>query len=477
MPRLREQIIPRRKLLLVLSETAIFTVILFVGTSYPPLASQPFEIHWLEKDFLRGLLSCLTIAVLSQTCLSYNDLYDWKVSQNRHELPNRLLHSGGYSLVMLAILVFLFPSLFHFPGLADVNRETFKLILLLGLSYLTIYGWRATFHWFFYKWNFGERVLILGTGSHALEIADLIQDHPMSGFEVAGLLSTGMDSPETASQHEVLGNVDQMVEICRQKRSSRVVVALEERRGTYPTKILLDARMNGVMVEEREAMFERVAGKMAIASLRPSYLIFGGGFSKPPMTLASKRILDVCAAIVGLCLSLPLLILAALLIKLGSRGPIFFRQERMGQNGETFMIRKFRTMRMDAETKTGPVWASPDDPRITWIGRYLRLSRIDEIPQMFNVLTGHMSFVGPRPERPYFVEDLSEKIPFYPLRLSVKPGITGWAQVNLPYAASIEDTMEKLRFDLYYIKNMNILFDLNIMLRTGGVILFGKGAR
>jgi lipopolysaccharide/colanic/teichoic acid biosynthesis glycosyltransferase len=171
------------------------------------------------------------------------------------------------------------------------------------------------------------------------------------------------------------------------------------------------------------------------------------------------------------------MLLVAILIKLESRGPVLFRQERVGQDAHTFMINKFRTMRVDAEAASGPVWATLDDPRITRIGKWLRLTRIDEIPQMFNVIAGQMSFVGPRPERPFFVEELSDKIKFYPLRLTVKPGVTGWAQVNMAYAASIEDTMEKLRFDLYYIKNMSLLFDLNILLRTVGVILFGKGAR
>ena len=235
--------------------------------------------------------------------------------------------------------------------------------------------------------------------------------------------------------------------------------------------------MNGIHVEEREAMFERVAGKMSIESLRPSYLIFGSGFSNPPLAIATKRASDLIVATAGIILSAPLMVLVSILIKLESRGPVLFRQQRVGQDGNPFTVLKFRTMRVDAEQESGPVWATPEDPRITRIGKWLRLTRIDEIPQMLNVLAGQMSFVGPRPERPFFVDELSQTIKFYPLRLSVKPGVTGWAQVNLAYAASIEDTMEKLRFDLYYIKNMSLLFDINIIARTVGVILFGKGAR
>ena len=254
-------------------------------------------------------------------------------------------------------------------------------------------------------------------------------------------------------------------------------MALEERRGTLPITQLLAARMQGIQVEEREAMFERVAGKMAIESLRPSYLIFGSGFNKPPVAIAIKRLADIALSSVGFLLAAPVMGLVAILVKLSSRGPALFRQTRVGQDGKNFVINKFRTMRIDAEDDSGPVWASLEDPRVTKVGRWLRLTRLDEIPQLYNVLAGHMSFVGPRPERPFFVEELSQNIEFYPLRLTVKPGVTGWAQVNMAYAASIEDTMEKLRYDLYYIKNISSLFDLNIILRTVGVILFGKGAR
>ena len=321
---------------------------------------------------------------------------------------------------------------------------------------------------------------MLGTGSHAREISDLITDNPMAGFEVKGLVSENgpmASPPGCPPHHEILGNIDELPKLGQKHRVARVVVALEERRGTLPISQLLAARMTGVTVEEREAMFERVAGKMAIESLRPSYLIFGSGFSKPPSAVALKRFSDLLFSTIGILLSAPIMLLVAVIIKLESRGPVLFRQERVGQDGVPFTVMKFRTMRVDAEARSGPVWASPDDPRVTRIGKWLRLSRIDEIPQMFNVIAGQMSFVGPRPERPFFVEELSEKIKFYPLRLTVKPGVTGWAQVNMAYAASIEDTMEKLRFDLYYIKNMSLLFDLNILLRTVGVILFGKGAR
>ncbi len=476
MPTLTEQIIPRRKLLLITSETLILSAILLIGTSFSPFASGISEINPHEPGFWRTLLSCLTIAILCQACLSYNDLYDWKVSQHRRELPNRLMHSAGYALVMLAILVFILPGLFYFPGIQGSNR-TWKLLLLIGICFIAIYAWRWGFHWFFYKWATGERVLILGTGKQAQSIAEMIHESPISGFEVVGLVGDGTSPPQAPAHINILGPTNKLADIAQEMRAARIVVAFEERRGTLPVTGLLEGRMAGIRVEEREEMYERIAGKIAIESLRPSYLIFGTGFSKPPLTIACKRIIDIIASLAGLILSAPICLLGVLAIRLDSKGPIFFRQPRVGQEGATFNVLKFRTMRVDAEARSGPVWAQINDDRVTRVGRLLRLTRIDEIPQMINVLAGQMSFVGPRPERPFFVKELSREIPFYPLRLAVKPGITGWAQVNHHYGASVDDAVEKLRFDLYYLKNMSILFDINIILRTVGVVIFGKGAR
>lgn len=477
MPSLFEQIIPRRKLLLIASETVIISGLLFFGTSLPPLSTQEFDFGWSDPETLRGLLSCFTIAMLCQASLSYNDLYDWKVSQNRAELPNRLVHSAGYALVMLAILVYVLPQVFHFPGLSDVSGETWKLILLLALSFTAVYAWRQGFHWFFYKWNFAERVLVLGTGQRAISIATLIQDHPMSGFECIGLIGPGESEGDKPLHLQIVGAPDDLARIARDRGVSRVVSALEERRGQTSVSELLQCRMDGLAVEERETMYERIAGKIAVEGLRPSYLIFGGGFVKKRLPLLAKRCIDLTGAILGLILSSPLCLVTVILIKLDSKGPILFRQARVGQDGRVFSVLKFRTMRTDAESETGPVWAQTNDSRVTRVGRWLRPTRVDEIPQMFNVLAGQMSFVGPRPERPFFIQELAQANPFYTLRHSVRPGITGWAQVNHPYGASVEDGLEKLRYDLYYIKNMSPLFDLNIILRTVGVILFGKGGR
>ena len=479
MPTLAEQIIPRRKLLLILCENLIFTAVLLVGSSAPPLSTRHFHLLEPSHELLKGWLTCLSIALICQASLSYNELYDWKTSQNRAELGNRLLHSCGYALVMMALLVVATPSLFFFPGLRDPRAETLSLVLLIAIGFGCVWAFRHAFHWFFYKWRFGERVVVLGSSTEALHLARMVMDNPMAGFEMFGLvaepdqpaLQPGPDDPK------VLGDLGNLRDLCRREGISRVVVALRERRGKVPVDRLLECRMDGVQIEEREAMYERLTGKLAVESMRPSYLIYGRGFAKDPLTMVMKRMLDIVASLTGIVVSLVPCLLVAIAIKLTSRGPIFFTQERTGQDGRPFKLIKFRTMRIDAERDSGPVWAQKNDSRVTPIGKLLRLARIDEIPQFWNILSGQMSFVGPRPERPHFVAQLTGQIPFYPLRHTVKPGLTGWAQVRHPYGASIEDAQEKRRYDLYYIKNTNLLFDLNIILRTFAVILGGKGAR
>ncbi|MBZ0153027.1 MAG: YraN family protein [Planctomycetes bacterium] len=479
MPALAEQIIPRRKLLLMLSETTLFMVIVLVGTSVPPLTSRSFVLTEWSAPLGRGLLTSLAIALICQASLSYNDLYDWKTAQNRAELANRLVRSCGYALVMLGFLSMFAGTLLSLPGLHDPNGETWKLILLVGIAYGAVFLFRHAFHWFFYKWRFGERVLVLGSSNEAVQLSRMVLDNPHSGYELVGLVEEPAQPPlePVPGGPALLGPQTDLRGLCREEGISRIVVALRERRGRVPVDSLLACRMDGVQIEEREAMYERLTGKLAVESMRHSYLIYGRGFTKDPLTMVMKRVLDILASTLGLVLSLPLWLFAAVAIKLTSRGPIFFSQERVGQDGQTFHLIKFRTMRTDAEKESGPVWAQKNDHRVTKIGRLLRRSRIDEIPQFLNILGGQMSFVGPRPERPHFVAQLQKDIPFYPLRHTVKPGLTGWAQVRHPYGASTEDAQEKLRYDLYYIKNLGFLFDLNIILRTVAVILRGQGSR
>jgi sugar transferase (PEP-CTERM system associated) len=257
----------------------------------------------------------------------------------------------------------------------------------------------------------------------------------------------------------------------------RVIVAMSDRRGTMPVRELLDLRLSGIKVEEATALLEKVSGKIEVDELSPSWLIFSEGFRLNPSFLMARRFISTVVSLAGLLLVLPLLPLMALAVKLTSPGPVLYRQKRVGRYGVLFDCYKFRTMRADAEAEAGPTWAGDDDPRTTLVGRVLRRTRLDEIPQLWNVLRGDMGFVGPRPERPEFVEWLSREIPYYHLRHIIRPGLTGWAQVRYQYGASLEESKEKLRYDLYYIKNISLSLDLLIVLHTIKIVLLGRGSR
>ncbi len=258
----------------------------------------------------------------------------------------------------------------------------------------------------------------------------------------------------------VIGSYEQLEEIVEREGGDKIVVALSDRRGVLPVAVLLSCKLRGVKVEDVATFYEQVSGKIMLENLRPSWLVFSEDFTISPLTRALKRLQDIVLAVVGGALALPLAILVATLIRLDSRGPVLFRQERVGQDGEPFTLIKFRSMKVDAEAATGPIYAEADDPRITRVGRFLRRMRLDELPQLLNVLNGDMSFVGPRPARRFFVEQFEKDIPYYSRRMSVKLGVTGWAQVKYPYGANADDAAEKLRLDLYYVKNMSSIFDL-----------------
>lgn len=312
-------------------------------------------------------------------------------------------------------------------------------------------------------------VLIIGSGQVATLLMDTLIRHRNLGYRPVQF-KWDLGAPDKLGEEwEKLGNVLGMHQV------RKVVIALNDRRRQLPVEALLNLRVQGVEVIEGVSFYEQISGKILVKPLRPSSLIFSEGFNRMRIMRLSKRALDIFLASIGAIVSLPIFAILAVLIKLDSRGPIFYRQERVGEKGKTFMVIKFRSMRQDAETKTGPVWASENDPRVTRLGRVMRLLRLDEIPQMINVLKGEMSFVGPRPERPVFVDQLRKKIPYYDLRFTVKPGLTGWAQIKYQYASTEEDALEKLQYDLYYIKHLSPFFDLTIVMETIQVILGGKG--
>jgi len=317
---------------------------------------------------------------------------------------------------------------------------------------------------------------VLGVGPAAAVLPEL-QFSSTRPFTILGFLDDAPDAGDRVpAGFELLGKTKDLLLLTRELAPDLILVALSEMRRALPAEDLLECRLRGINVEEWPTFYEKQTGKILVANLRPSWLIFSDGFVKTDTTRMVKRAMDVALALAGLVVTLPVMALVACAIKLSSKGPVLFRQERVGENGRIFVLNKFRSMSLDAEVN-GPVWAEARDPRVTAVGRWLRRTRLDELPQFWNVLVGDMSFVGPRPERPEFVGTLQRQIPFYMGRHSVKPGITGWAQVRHCYAASVEDSVEKLQYDLYYIKNLSPLLDLVILLSTLQVVLFARGSR
>lgn len=316
-----------------------------------------------------------------------------------------------------------------------------------------------------------SRVLVVGDDRKADDIRRLI-DGAGHRYTLAGSVSLPLIGRESSSM-----DADGILAIAKRLKADKVVVSMAERRGAFPLKQMLWCKLSGIEVLDAPGMYERITGKLLVESITPSWFIFSSGFKVTALLMLSKRLMDILCSLLGLVFFAPFAPLVMLAIKLDSPGPIFFRQVRVGQGDVPFELIKFRSMRQDAEKGTGAVWALQSDPRVTRLGSFLRKSRIDEIPQLINVLAGQMSLVGPRPERPEFVRDLNKVIPYYSERHFVKPGVTGWAQVRYPYGASVEDALEKLRFDLYYIKNISLWFDIRIILLTVGVVLLRKGGR
>lgn len=317
-----------------------------------------------------------------------------------------------------------------------------------------------------------RRIVILGCGQLASDVYHTLVSRRRSTVEVVGFLD------REASQFEdskVIGTYDNLCEIVEQFQVDTIAVCLEDRRSALPVQALLDCKTIGIEVVDGHQMYEEELGRLSIDQLRPSALIFSTGFKRRVLTMGMKRVVDIIISIVGLILTLPLWVAVALLIKLDSPGPVFYLQMRVGLRGQPYMIWKFRSMHVDAE-KSGPRWAEKSDPRVSRVGRVLRKLRIDELPQLYNVLRGEMSLVGPRPERPVFVEDLRKKIPYYDIRHTVRPGVTGWAQTQFRYGSTAEDAHTKLQYDLYYVKNMTLKLDMRILTETMRVVLFGEGA-
>jgi sugar transferase (PEP-CTERM system associated) len=461
--RIFDQYIPVRKIAFFFLESVFIMAMVIAGT-YLRFAGDTVRLVAYEGLFFKALL----IVGSAQFSLYYFDLYDLKIFRSNLELAIRLLQSLGVSSLLLAVLYYLFPLLI-------IGRGIF--LISLGFIGVVIVSWRIIYNHILKTRQFDQKIMIVGCGPLAKSIAGEIIEKVDTGFKVVGFISEDPGKTgEKLINPSILGDGSQILDIARREKVDRIIVALEERRGKFPDTQLLECKMKGIIVEDGIGFYERLTGKLQVESLRPSSLIFSEGFKKSKLTTWMKRVSGFSLSLIGLILLSPLILIISILIKMDSRGPVFYKQERVGEMGKIFKLLKFRSMVEGAEGN-GPVWAGENDGRITRIGQWIRKWRLDEIPQMVNVLKGDMSFVGPRPERAYFVEKLREEIPFYDQRFYVKPGITGLAQVKYQYGASKDDALEKLRYDLYYIKNLSSLLDLLIVFETIKVVLSGKGAR
>jgi len=449
---------PLRTLVLLAGEALIVWTSFILGTLL-----QNREDTWLLLNVEYGYVKILVVTGVVLLLSHWFDLYDSSGQGAKWDQIFRLLMVLGFLALALSALGFIYPGILPGNGSALVG-----LIILT----FTLLSWRALYSWMVKQPFLRERVYVLGTGERAQRLVRGLRDRPSLGIEVMGW--TG-DVEGELTRDAVASHLVGMAQAPRSIH--RVIVAMPDRRGTLPVEELLDLRLGGVKVEEATSWLEKISGRIEVEQLYPSWLIFAEGFRFSGSFRLVRRSLNFLVALIGTVASLPLLPFIVLAVKLDSSGPVLYRQQRVGRRGTIFYCYKFRTMRVDAEADTGATWASDDDPRITRVGRFLRSSRLDEIPQLWCVLKGDMHFVGPRPERPEFVEWLSREIPYYGVRHVVRPGITGWAQVRYKYGNTLEDAREKLQYDLFYIKNASLALDLLIMFQTIKIVLLGRGAQ
>lgn len=406
----------------------------------------------------------MIMTAVCQLCLYWQDLYAFRAFDTASDVIVRVLQATAAMAVVFAALVLVIPALIIGGGVFITGG-----VLTAGV----IVVWRLSFEWCSRRLAPRERILLVGSSVSAAELVADLRGRTDRGVDIVGMIPQSSAPADTAIPN--LGTLEDLPAIVRARSVDRVVVDLVDARGKLSMDKLLEMRLDGVRFEHLGTVYERFTGRIAVEHLRPSALIFADGFTKSRMRRAIKRACDVAGSLVGLAIALPVMALVAAAVRLTSRGPILYRQRRVGQYGRIFTLRKFRSMREDAEAATGAVWAERSDTRVTPIGHLLRKSHLDELPQLVNILSGDMSLVGPRPERPEFVGALSRTIPFYGLRHFVRPGLTGWAQVYQNYASSADDSLRKLQYDLFYIKHMSLGLDALVALRTIKAVVQGRG--
>jgi sugar transferase (PEP-CTERM system associated) len=452
-----------RTLVLVAFESGLIVA----GVAIAASAGLGTSVGSLTLASYPAVVKVALVATVCQLCLYLAGLYDASVMTDRGQAFLRLLQAMATTSAILAVVYFWFPAVL-------VTSGVFAIAGVLVMA--AVIGWRVAFEWVVQRAGPRERLLLIGTTDAGVTLARELFNKRLLGIEIVGFVDPDPARVgHTLCNTSIIGTIDDIAEIVRLRRVDRVVVNLADARGRLPMDTLLDLRLRGIVVDHLATVYERYTGKIALENLRPSWFIFSSGFRYTGALAAAKRCLDVAIGVIGLVLTAPLMIVVAAAVKLTSRGPVLYSQRRVGQNGRIFVIRKFRSMRVDAEAETGAVWATAHDRRVTPVGRLLRATRLDELPQFWNVLAGDMSLVGPRPERPEFVGNLEREIQFYGQRHVVKPGITGWAQISYPYGSTVADALQKLQYDLYYLKHMSFGLDLFILFATMKTVLSRTG--
>jgi len=429
--------------------------------------STELSLYLAWPDFA---IQASIVVLVCLACFYYNDLYDLSTGFGAMESVLRIEQSLGAACLLLGLLYFLLPGLL-------LSRGVF--LIAMALSMVLVVLSRKAFDRVWQLTAPLQRVAILGTGQLALEVARELTRRPDLSMQLEGFVGAGPAGPEGEKifGYPVLGTTGEMERIASDRGISKIVVALEDRRGVLPTRELVSLRVRGVRVDEASTALSALTGRVMLRTVKPSWFVFSDGFHRSKWNDWVKRLLDLACGIIGLTLALPIMAVVAIAVKLGSKGPILYRQTRVGRMSRPFEVLKFRSMKTDAEKDNGAQWAVENDPRTTKIGRFIRKYRLDELPQFINVIRGDMSFIGPRPERPEFVQELRKTIPYYDERHTVRPGLTGWAQVQYSYGASVEDAFNKLEYDLFYLKNLSLTFDLAILFRTVRIVLGGYGGR
>ncbi|THB73214.1 MAG: sugar transferase [Desulfobacteraceae bacterium] len=464
MLRFVKQYFPIRNVMFIILEGEVIIVsFILVSILFSFFTSFEFDVLL----FLRIVL----VMIVCQTCLYYNDLYDFTMVKTLPVMIVKLLESLGVTSIVLAVVYLVFP-------VTTINHLVFVLSILLLIVFIT--SWRLAYLNILDKGLFNEGIIIVGSNPLSMEIMEKIQNTIDCGYHIKAFFPyTDHDVSHKIKPLEIklITDIKDLCDVAVSNQVKKIVTVMKEQRGSFPMKELIECRTVGIEIIDGCSFYEHLSGKVLADKINPSWLVFSDGFKKSSVRNLIKRTEDIVGSLIALILLSPVIIITAILVKLDSPGPVLFAQDRVGRHKKEFIMHKFRSMVADAEKMTGPVWANEDDPRITRVGRIIRKYRIDELPQFWDVLMGRMSLVGPRPERKHFTDKLEKDIPFYSQRFLAKPGLTGWAQVSYSYGATVDDALEKLNYDLFYIKNMSTTFDLVIIFRTVKIVIFGRGAR